>query len=132
MTASEPVEAYRDKPGDCHCRYPWRLFATGTNHAKDCPAHERICRERAATASPATPFPVGSKVLIRIGHDPEARVEGLVLGVAGDERWVQVGHETFVHHVSMLHPDGPEPDPAGDVGAIATGVTTGRGEAQPR
>jgi hypothetical protein len=129
--ATEPGEAYRDKPGDCQCRYPWKLFATGTNHATDCPAHERLWRERPRIAPPATPFPVGSKVLIRIGPGPEAEVKGLVLGVAGAERWVQVGRETFVHHVSMLHPDGPEPDPASDAGAIATGGA-GRGEAQPR
>jgi hypothetical protein len=131
--ATEPARAFRDKPPDCWCRYPWRLYATTTEHATDCPAHERICRERCA---PATPFPVGSKVLIRIGHDPEVGVVGLVLGVAGDERWVQVkstGQDRpycLTYLASQLLPE-PEPDPADDVAVIVTGGA-GRGEARSR
>jgi hypothetical protein len=135
--ATEPGygEPFRDKSPDCWCRYPWKLLDTGTEHATDCPAHERICRERAATATPATPFPVGSKVLVRAV--PNTGVSGIVLGVAGDERWVQVGRAgsrrfmTQVYPVAQLMSAEPEPDPAGDVEAIATGVA-GRGRERSR
>jgi hypothetical protein len=133
--ATEPGEAYRDKPGDCRCRYPWKLFATASEHATDCPAHERICRERGAPALPATPLPVGDRVVVV--HGPYAGRAGVVLGVAGAERWVQVdlnGQDRPIcvtYRASQLLPE-PEPDPADDGAAIATGVAQAQGGARSR